>query len=49
MGTLVIERAGREAAKKVASTASTIAPAITVQGSAKAPMRWWEFDSRRAR
>ena len=39
-GILVIERAGRAAAKYVATTASAIAGPITIHGSANAPIRW---------
>ncbi len=37
---LVMARAGREAAKNVASTASASAGPITTHGSANAPIRW---------
>ncbi len=49
MGTLVIARAGREAATNVAATASTIATAITSHGSWNIPIRWWALASRRGR
>ena len=49
MGILVIERAGREAAKKVATTASTMAGTITTHGSANAPITWWALISSRGR
>ena len=46
IGTLVIDWAGREAAKKVATMASTMAMPMTTHGSANTPMRWCELDSR---
>ena len=44
--TVVIARAGREAAKNAATTASTIAAMTTVQGSASTAMTWCELCSR---
>src|SRR5258708_3005525 len=45
IGTLVMERAGREAAKYVASTARPMAGPITTHGSWKVPITWWALDS----
>ena len=49
MGILVIGRAGREAATNVASTARTIATAITSHGSWNTPITWCALVSRRGR
>ena len=49
IGTLVIARAGRDAAKKAATTASTIAAATTIQGRANTPMTWCALCSRLGR
>jgi hypothetical protein len=49
IGTRVMARAGREAAKKAATTESTMAAATTNQGRAKVPMTWWAFCSRLGR
>ena len=45
MGTLVIDRAGREAARYVATMATIMLGMITAHGRVKAPIRWWELDS----
>src|SRR5215467_7501701 len=45
IGTLVTERAGRDAAKYVARTARPIAGTITTHGSWKVPITWWALDS----
>ena len=49
IGTLVIARAGRDAAKNAATTASTIAATTTVHESASTPMTWCELCSRLGR
>src|SRR5690348_3251130 len=46
MGTLAIERAGRDAAKYAATTARTIARTITSHGRLNTPIRWWALVSR---
>ncbi len=46
IGTLVIARAGRDAAKYAAMTASTIAAATTGQERANTPITWCELCSR---
>ena len=46
IGTLVIARAGREAAKYAATTANTIAATTTGHERASAPIRWCELCSR---
>ena len=45
MGTLVIDRAGREAAKYVATMATIMPGMITAHGRAKTPIRWWALGS----
>ena len=49
MGTLMMARAGRDAAKDAAATASTMAAITTVHESAQTPMRWCALCSRLGR
>ena len=49
IGTLVMARAGREAARKVATTASAIAGPMTTHGSWNGPITWWASASTRGR